>query len=127
MPNEDSAMQDALDEYNQRLANSRDRARLFIGLAMCAGAALSWGLSVLAAFTVFKDPAVAADFDSGTHTNGAAWEGCAAVIFALVGLALLIAGIWRSPSRMRWVGLVILLLGGVPLAFITFFAFALSR
>jgi hypothetical protein len=69
MPNEDSAMQDALDEYSQRLANSRDRARLFIGLAMCAGAALSWGLSVLAAFTVFKDPAVAADFDSGTHTR----------------------------------------------------------
>ena len=36
---------------------------------MCAAAALSWGLSVLAAFAVFKDPAVAADFDSGTHTR----------------------------------------------------------
>jgi hypothetical protein len=28
---------------------------------------------------------------------------------------------------MRWIGSLILLLGGVPLAFITFFAFALSR
>jgi hypothetical protein len=127
MPSEDSAIQNALDDYNNRLAKSHNRIRRFSGRVMWVGAALSWGLAVLAAFLVFQDPAVAADLDGGTHTRNVAWDGRAAAGLALLGLFLLIAGIWRSPSRVRWFGLAILLLGGVPLLWIASFAFLLSQ
>jgi hypothetical protein len=127
MPAEDSAIENALDDYNNRLAKSHSRIRLFSGRVMWVGAALSWGLSILAAFLVFKDPAVAADLDGGTRTRNVAWDGRAAAVFALLGLLLLTAGIWRRPSRMRWFGLAILLLGGVPLLWIASFAFLLSQ
>jgi hypothetical protein len=120
-------MQDALDSYNSRLAKSHGRTRLFSGLAMCAGAALSWGLAALGAVSVLTDPKVGADFDSGTHTRNVAGIGSGAAICATVGLLLLIGVVWRGPSLMRWIGVVILLLGGVPLLWAVCFAFALSR
>jgi hypothetical protein len=120
-------MQDALDRYNSQLAKFRSRIRLFKGLAMCAGAALSWGLAVLGAVSVLTDPKVGADFDSGTHTRNVAGVGSWAAICALVGFLLLFAVVWRGPSLMRWIGVVMLLLGGVPLLWTTYFAFALSR
>jgi hypothetical protein len=60
VPIDDRGMQDALDRYNSQLAKSRSRIRLFKGLAMCAGAALSWGLAVLGAVSVLTDPKVGA-------------------------------------------------------------------
>ncbi|MDT5144879.1 MAG: hypothetical protein QOI79_4246 [Mycobacterium sp.] len=120
-------MQDALDSYNSRLAKSHGRTRLYSGLAMCAGAALSWGLAALGAVSVLTDPKVGADFDSGTHTRNVAGIGSGAAICAIVGFLLLIGVVWRGPSFMRWIGVVILLLGGVPLLWTVCFAFALSR
>jgi hypothetical protein len=78
MPTEDSAIQNALDDYNNRLAKSHNRIRRFSGRVMWVGAALSWGLAILAAFLVFKEPAVAADLDGGTRTRNVAWDGRAA-------------------------------------------------
>jgi hypothetical protein len=127
VPIDDRDMQDALDSYNSRLAKSHSRTRLFSGLAMCAAAALSWGLAALGAVSVLTDPKVGADFDSGTHTRDVAGIGSGIAICALVGLLLLIGVVWRGPSLMRWIGVVILLLGGVPLLWAVCFAFALSR
>jgi len=127
MPTDDPSMRDALNEYNDRLAKSRNRIRLFTGLVIWPAAVLSCVLSVLAAFAVFQDPAVAADLDSGTHTRDVAWAGRAAAFFALLGVVLLSVGIWRGPKRTRWAGFGMLLLGGVPLLWMSFFAFAFSQ
>jgi hypothetical protein len=127
MPTDDSEMRNALNEYNDRLAKSRNRIRLFAALVIWPAAVLSCVLSVLAAFAVFKDPAVAADLDSGTHTRDVAWAGRAAALFALLGVALISVGIWRGPTRTRWAGFGMLLLGGVPLLGMSYFAFALAQ
>jgi hypothetical protein len=127
MPTDDSAMRDALNEYNDRVAKSRNRIRLFAGLVIWPAAVLSCVLSVLAAFAVFKDPAVAADLDSGTHTRDVAWTGRAAALFALLGVVLISVAIWQGPKRTRWAGFGMLLLGGVPLLGMSYFALALSQ
>jgi hypothetical protein len=123
---DDSAMQEALDDYNNRLAKTHDRHRRLIGWGLCAGATMSWAVSALAAGSVLKDPAVAADLDSGTHIRDVAGTGWTAGVCALLGLVLLLAAIWRGPSLTRWVGVLILLLGGVPMLWLAGFAFLLS-
>ena len=120
-------MQDALDDYNNRLATTQDRNRRLIGQGMCAGAAMSWAVSALAAGSVLKDPAVAADLDSGTHVNDAAGPGWLAAVCALLGLLLLLVAIWRGPSLTRWIGVLMLLVGAVPVLWLAAFAFILSR
>ncbi len=120
-------MHDALADYNSRLADSRDRNRRLIGLGLCTGAATGWAVSALAAGSVLQDPAVAADFDSGSHIRDAAGRGWTAAVFAVLGLSLLLAAIWRGPSLTRWIGLLMLLLGGVPVLWLAAFAFLLSR
>jgi hypothetical protein len=124
---DDSALQDALNDYNHRLAQTHDRNRRLIGWGMCAGAAMSWGVSALTAGSVLNDPAVAADFDSGTHDRDVAGTGWTAAIFALLGLLLLITAILRGPSLTRWIGILMLLLGGIPVLSMAAFVFILSR
>jgi hypothetical protein len=126
VPTDDSAMQEALDDYNNRLAESHDRNRRLSGWGLCAGAAACWAVSALAAGSVLKDPAVAADLDSGSHTRDAAGIGWASAVCGVLGLVLLLAAVWRGPSLTRWVSVLMLLLGGVPVLWLAAFAFLLS-
>jgi hypothetical protein len=103
---DDSALQEALDDYNNRLADTHDRKRRLSGWGLCAGAATSWAVSALAAGSVLKDPAVAADLDSGTHVRDVAGAGWTSAVCALLGMMLL--------------------LGGVPVLWLAGFAFLLS-
>jgi hypothetical protein len=119
-------MQEALDDYNNRLANTHDRNRRVSGWGLCAGAATSWAISVFAAWSVLKDPAVAADLDSGTHIRDVSGTGWTSAACGLLGLVLLLAAVWRGPSLTRWVGVLILLLGSVPVLWLAAFAFLLS-
>jgi hypothetical protein len=123
---DDSAMQEALDDYNNRLAKTHDRNRRLSGWGLCAGAAMSWAVSALAAGSVLKDPAVAADLDAGTHIRDVAGTGWTSAVCGLLGLVLLLAAVWRGPALTRWVGVLMLLLGGVPVLWLAAFAFLLS-
>jgi hypothetical protein len=123
---DDSAMQEALDDYNNRLANTHERNRRMSGWGLCAGAATSWAVSAAAAGSVLKDPAVAADLDSGTHIRDVAGTGWTSAVCGLLGLVLLLAAVWRGPSLTRWVGVLMLLLGAVPVLWLAAFAFLLS-
>lgn len=126
MPIDEPAMQDARGAANGRQAESDHRKRLLSGPGMCAGAAVSWGIAALAAVSVIADPQVAADFDSGMHTRNVAGAGWAAGICVLAGFLLLVGAVWRGPTRTRWIS-VLMLIGGIPLAWIAGFAFLLSR
>lgn len=123
---DDSAMQEALDDYHNRLAKVHDRNRRLIGFGLCAGAATSWSVSAVAAGSILKDPAVAADFDSGTHIRDVAGTGWTSAICALLGLVLLVAAVWRGPSLTRWISVLMLLLGAVPVFWLAAFTFILS-
>jgi hypothetical protein len=123
---DDSAIQEALDDYNNRLAKTHDRNRRLVGWGLCAGAATSWAVSAFAAGSVLKDPAVAADLDSGTHIRDAAGTGWTSAVCGLLGLVLLLAAVWRGPSLTRWVSILMLLLGVVPVLWLAAFAFLLS-
>lgn len=103
------------------------RNRRLIGLGLCGSAATSWAVSAFAAGSVLQDPAVAADFDSGSHIRDAAGRGWTAAVCGLLGLVLLLAAIWRGPSLTRWIGALMVLLGGVPVLWLAGFAFLLSR
>jgi hypothetical protein len=120
-------MADALAEYQHRLAVTEDRNRRLIGLGLCAGAAMSWAVSAFAAGSVLTDPVVAADFDSGSHLRDAVARGWTAAVCGLIGLLLLLTAIWRGPSLTRWIGVLMLLLGGVPVLWLATFVFLLSR
>jgi hypothetical protein len=119
-------MQEALDDYNNRLAKTHDRNRRMSGWGLCAGAATSWAVSAVAAGSVLKDPAVAADLDSGTHIRDVAGTGWTSAVCGLLGLVLLLAAVWRGPSLTRWVAVLMLLLGVVPVLWLAGFAFLLS-
>jgi hypothetical protein len=123
---DDSAMQEALDDYNNRLAETAGRNRRLSGWGLCAGAATSWAVSALAAGSVLKDPAVAADLDSGTHVRDVAGIGWTSAVCGLLGLVLLLAAVWRGPSPTRLISILMLLLGGVPVLWLAGFAFLLS-
>jgi hypothetical protein len=124
---DDSEMADALADYQHRLTITGDRNRRLIGLGLCAGAATSWAVSAFAAGSVLTDPAVAADFDSGSHLRDAVGRGWTAAVCGLIGLLLLLTAIWRGPSLTRWIGVLMLLLGGVPVLWLAAFVFLLSR
>lgn len=109
------------------MTKSDNHNHRFSGPAMCGWAALSWGLAALAAVSVIGDQRVGADFDSGTHTRDVAGAGWAAAFCALLGLLLLVAALWRGPSVTRWISVLMLLAGGIPLLWLTLFAFLLSR
>jgi drug/metabolite transporter (DMT)-like permease len=89
MPIDDKAMQDAIANYNRRMAKYDSRNRALSGFVMCVGAALSWGLAATAAVSVLREPQVAADFDSGRHTRNVGGAGCATAVCAVIGLLLL--------------------------------------
>ncbi len=126
MSTDDSAIQEALDDYNNRLTNTHDRNRRLSGWGLCAGAVTSWAVSAVAALSVLNDPAVAADLDGGTHVRNVAGSGWTSAVCGLLGLVLLLAAVWRGPSLIRWVGVLMLLLGGVPVLWLAVFAFLLS-
>lgn len=126
MPTDDPAMQNALEDYNNQLAKSRDRNRRLSGLAICAAAAISWGIAAFAALSVLTDPKLGADFDSGTHTRDIAGAGWTAAGCAVLGVVLLIVAVWRGPKLIRWIG-SLMLLAGVPLLWLTSFVFFLSQ
>jgi hypothetical protein len=71
-------------------------------------------------------PAVAEDLDSGTHIRDVAGTGWAAAVCGLLGLVLLLAAVWRGRSLTRWVSVLMLLLGGIPVLWLSGFAFLLS-
>ncbi len=119
-------MQKALDDHNTRLANIDERNRRLGGWGLCAGAATSWAISALAAGSVLKDPAVAADLESGTHVRDVTGTGWTSAVCALLGLVLLLAALWRGPALTRWVSVLMLLLGVVPVLWLAGFAFLLS-
>jgi hypothetical protein len=124
---DDAEMRRALADYNDRLADARDRTRRLIGLSLCIGAILSWGVSAFAAGSVLSDPAVAADLDSGSHLRDAMGRGWTAAVCGLIGVVLLLAAIWRGPSLIRWVSVLLVLLGAVPVLWLAGFAFLLSQ
>jgi hypothetical protein len=120
-------MQEALDDYNNRLAKTHARNRRLIGWGLCAGAATSWAVSAFAAGSLLTDPAVAADLDSGTHNRNVAGAGWTSAVCGVLGLVLLLVAVWRGPSLTRWVSVLMLLLGGVPVLWLAVFTFLLSR
>jgi hypothetical protein len=126
MADDDSGMPNTLGGNDKRLAHPRNKNRRFSGPTMCAWAALCWGLAGLAALSVIGDQRVAADFDSGTHTRDVAGAGWVAAICAVLGFLLLMAAVWRGPSTTRWISVLLLVFGGVPLLGMAYFAFLLS-
>jgi hypothetical protein len=127
VPTDDSEMRDALADYNARVAGTADRTRRLVGLGLCAGAVASWAISIFAALTVLTDPAVTSDLEAGTHISHVAGIGWTSAVCGVLGLLVLVAALWRGPSLIRWIGGLILLLGGVPVLWLATFTFLLSR
>jgi hypothetical protein len=119
-------MPEALGDYNNRLTRTRDRNRRLSARGLGAASAMSWLVSALAAVSVLTDPAVAADLDSGTHSRDVAGLGWTSAVCGLLGLMLLLAAVWRGRSVTRWVSVLMLLVGGVPVLWLAGFAFLLS-
>ena len=126
MPTDDAEMRAAIDQYNRRQTLSDNNSRVLTGIGLCFVATLSWAVSLWACYSVLKDPAVAADFDSGTHDRDVTGRAWTAGLAGLAGLSMVVAATWRGPSTVRWVG-VLMLLGGAVVLSIVAFTFLLAQ
>jgi hypothetical protein len=96
------------------------------GAACVVIAALCYLVSATASLAIFKDPAIAADFDGGTHTADMAGVGILAAVSAVLGGAAVIGALWYGPGGPRFAGALLVLIG-LPVSWAALFTLVLSQ
>jgi hypothetical protein len=96
------------------------------GVACCLIAGLCYLVSAAASLAIFKDPAIAADFDGGTDTANMAFVGFLAAVTAAIGGISVIGTLWVGPRGPR-VAAAVLIVIGLPVSWAALFALALSQ
>jgi hypothetical protein len=96
------------------------------GVACCLIGCLCYLVSAAASLAIFKDPAIAADFDGGTNTANMAVVGILAAVTAAIGGISVICALWVGPRGPRVAGALLVVIG-LPVSWAALFALALSQ
>jgi hypothetical protein len=98
-----------------------------LGASLCLFGAIAYLVAAGASWAIFKDPAIAADFDGGTKTADMEAVGILAALCAVVGGLLTIGSLWRGPRGPRVAAALVLCFVGLPVSAAAFLALLLSQ
>jgi hypothetical protein len=103
------------------------RSPAAVGASLCLFGAIAYLVSAGASLAIFKDPAIAADFDGGTKTADMGAVGILAALCAVVGGLLTVGSLWRGPGGARIAAALVLCFVGLPVSGAAFLALLLSQ